>query len=106
MQRQIVWTVLTGMNGLGTYYERNTSTNNLIHHFAYYNGSGYGDTFANLGTAPTYLTPGVRYYSFDGNYFYSSITSMLDDYRNGKYTSSVNANSPHYAIIYIYLVTL
>ncbi len=95
-------TVLTGMNGLGTYYERNTSTNNLIHHFAYYNGSGYGDTFANLGTAPTYLTPGVRYYSFDGNYFYSSITSMLDDYRNGKYTSSVNANSPHYAY-YLYL---
>ena len=95
-------TVLTGMNGLGTYYERNTSTNNLIHHFAYYNGSGYGDTFSNLGTAPTYLTPGVRYYSFDGNYFYSSITSMLDDYRAGIYSSSVNANSPHYAY-YLYL---
>ena len=95
-------TVLTGSNGLGTYYERNTSTNNLIHHFTYYNGSGYGDTFSNLGTAPTYLTPGVRYYSFDGNYFYSSLTTMLDDYRNGKYASSVNANSPHYAY-YLYL---
>ena len=94
--------VLTGTNGLGTYYERNTGTNNLIHHFTYYNGSGYGDTFTNLGTAPTYLTPGVRYYSFDGNYFYASITKMLDDYRNGKYTSSVNANSPHYAY-YLYL---
>ncbi len=95
-------TVLTGMNGLGTYYERNTSTNNLIHHFTYYNGSGYGDTFSNLGTAPTYLTPGVRYYSFDGNYFYSSITTMLDDYRAGKYSSSVNSSSPHYAY-YLYL---
>ena len=95
-------TVLTGMNGLGTYYERNTSTNNLIHHFTYYNGSGYGDTFSNLGTAPTYLTPGVRYYSFDGNYFYSSITTMLDDYRSGKYSSSVNSSSPHYAY-YLYL---
>ncbi len=94
--------VLTGTNGLGTYYERNTSTNNLIHHFTYYNGSGYGDTFSNLGTAPTYLTPGVRYYSFDGNYFYSSIETMLNDYRNGKYTSSVNANNPHYAY-YLYL---
>ena len=95
-------TVLTGSNGLGTYYERNTSTNNLIHHFTYYNGSGYGDTFTNLGTAPTYLTPGVRYYSFDGNYFYASLTTMLDDYRSGKYTSSVNPNSPHYAY-YLYL---
>ena len=95
-------TVLTGMNGLGTYYERNTSTNNLIHHFTYYNGSGYGDTFSNLGTAPTYLTPGVRYYSFDGNYFYSSLTTMLDDYRAGKYSFSVNASSPHYAY-YLYL---
>ncbi len=94
--------VLTGTNGLGTYYERNTGTNNLIHHFTYYNGSGYGDTFTNLGTAPTYLTPGVRYYSFDGNYFYASIETMLNDYRNGKYTSSVNANSPHYAY-YLYL---
>ena len=27
---------------------------------------------------------------------------MLDDYRNGKYASSVNANSPHYAY-YLYL---
>ncbi len=97
-------TVLTGMNGLGTYYERNTSSNNLIHHFAYYNGSGYGDSYTNLGTAPTYLTPGVRYYSFDGNYFYSSLTTMLDDYRTGKYTSSVNANSPHYAY-YLYLTS-
>ena len=95
-------TVMTGMNGLGTYYERNTGTGNLIHHFTYYNGSGYGDTYTNLGVAPTYLTPGVRYYSFDGNYFYSSITAMLDDYRNSKYTSSVNYNSPHYAY-YLYL---
>ncbi len=95
-------TVMTGMNGLGTYYERNTGTDNLIHHFTYYNGSGYGDTYTNLGVAPTYLTPGVRYYSFDGNYFYSSITAMLDDYRNSKYTSSVNYNSPHYAY-YLYL---
>ena len=39
---------------------------------------------------------------FDGNYFYSSITAMLDDYRNSKYTSSVNYNSPHYAY-YLYL---
>lgn len=95
-------TVLTGTNGLGTYYINYGPTGNLIHHFTYYNGSGYGDNFTNLGTSPSYLSKDVRYYSFDGNYFYSSITSMLDDYRGGKYTGSVNYNSPYYAY-YLYL---
>ena len=95
-------TVLTGSNGLGTYYNHYGPTGNLIHHFTYYNGSGYGDTFTNLGTSPSFLTKDVRYYSFDGNYFYSSITSMLDDYREGKYSRSVNYNSPYYSY-YVYL---
>lgn len=95
-------TVLTGSNTLGTYYNHYGPTGNLIHHFTYYNGSGYGDTFTNLGTAPSFLTKDVRYYSFDGIYFYSSVTSMLDDYRAGKYSGSVNYNSPYYAY-YVYL---
>ncbi len=95
-------TVLTGSNGLGTYYNHYGPTGNLIHHFTYYNGFGYGDTFTNLGTSPSFLTKDVRYYSFDGNYFYSSITSMLDDYREGKYSRSVNYNSPYYSY-YVYL---
>ncbi len=97
-------TVLTGSNDLGTYYLRNASSGNLLHYFTYYNGSGYGSTYTNLGTAPTYLTAGVRYYSFDGNYFYSSLTTMLEDYRNGVYTNSVNYDSPHYAY-YLYLTS-
>lgn len=95
-------TVLTGSTGLGTYYNHYGPSGNLIHHFTYYNGSGYGDTFTNLGTAPSYLTKDVRYYSFDGNYFYSSVTAMLDDYRSGTYSHSVNVNSPHYSY-YLYL---
>ena len=95
-------TVLTGSTGLGTYYNHYGPSGNLIHHFTYYNGSGYGDTFTNLGTAPSYLTKDVRYYSFDGNYFYSSVTTMLDDYRSGTYSHSVNVNSPHYSY-YLYL---
>ena len=95
-------TVLTGTNGLGTYYNHYGPTGNLIHHFTYYNGSGYGDTFTNLGTAPSYLSKDVRYYSFDGNYFYADIMTMLDDYRSGVYSHSVNYNTPHYAY-YLYL---
>ena len=95
-------TELTGTNGLGTYYNHYGPTGNLIHHFTYYNGSGYGDTFTNLGTAPSYLAKDVRYYSFDGNYFYADIMAMLDDYRSGVYTHSINYDSPHYAY-YLYL---
>ena len=95
-------TVLTGTNGLGTYYNHYSPTGNLIHHFTYYNGKGYGDSFTNLGTSPSFLTKDVRYYSFDGIYFYSSVTSMLDDYRSGKYTGSVNYNNPYYSY-YVYL---
>lgn len=95
-------TVLTGTNGLGTYYNHYGPTGNLIHHFTYYNGSGYGDTFTNLGTAPSFLTKDVRYYSFDGIYFYSNLTSMLDDYRSGSYKRSINYNSPYYSY-YLYL---
>lgn len=95
-------TELTGTNGLGTYYNHYGPTGNLIHHFTYYNGSGYGDTFTNLGTAPSYLAKDVRYYSFDGNYFYADIMTMLDDYRSGVYTHSINYDSPHYAY-YLYL---
>ena len=95
-------TVLTGTNGLGTYYNHYGPTGNLIHHFTYYNGKGYGDTFTNLGTAPSFLTKDVRYYSFDGIYFYSNLTSMLDDYRSGGYKRSINYNSPYYSY-YLYL---
>ena len=98
---------------LGTYYKNYGPTGNLIHHFTYYNGSGYGDNFSNLGTAPSYLTPDVKYYSFDGNYFYSSLIDMLDDYRSfwyegsvsvGSYNKSVNKDNPFYAY-YMYLTS-
>ena len=92
----------SGSTELGTYYNHYGPTGNLIHHFTYYTGSGYGDTFTNLGTAPSFLAKNVRYYSFDGNYFYSSLATMLDDYRTGKYNNSVNYNNPYYAY-YVYL---
>ena len=100
-----------GDSSLNTYYEKNKDSGNLIHHFTYYAGTGYGNSFTNLGKAPDYLTPGVKYYSFDGNYFYSTLTDMLDDYRNfsyngnvtvGDYNRSINKDNPFYAY-FLYL---
>lgn len=87
---------------LNTYYLNYSPTGNLIHHFEIYSGVNYTDNFTNLGTSPSYLNQDVRYYSYDGNYFYSNITSMLNDYREGNYNNSINKNNPYYSY-YMYL---
>ncbi len=91
-------------SSLGTYYKHYGPSGNLIHHFTTYGGVSYNDSFTNLGTAPSYMKKDVWYYSFDGNYFYNNLTSMLDDYRSGSYSRSINPNNPHYAY-YLYLTS-
>ncbi len=96
------WLVETTGNGLNTYYYR-YSTGNLLHRYAYHNGTSYTDSFTNLGPTPSYLQEDVRYYSFDGGiYLYTSLTSMLDDYKNNTNTHSLNVNNPNYPY-YLYL---
>ena len=97
------WVTVYNSN-LSTYYNHYGPTGNLIHHFTVYSGGKYTDSFTNLGKAPSFLTKDVYYYSFDGNYFYSNVTSMLDDYRAGVYSNSVNSNNPHYSY-YLYLTS-
>ena len=80
-----------------TYYNPYTS-GNLIHYYK----SLWGQYFTNLGPKPSYLDIGTRYYSFDGNYFYTSLTKMLDDYRLGTYKNALNYEEPFYAY-YLYL---
>ena len=97
------WVTVYNSN-LSTYYNHYGPTGNLIHHFTVYSGGKYTDSFTNLGKAPSYLTKDAHYFSFDGNYFYNSVTSMLDDYRAGIYSNSVNSNNPHYSY-YLYLTS-
>ena len=37
----------------------------------------------NNGPAPSYLTEGTKYYSYDGHYFYTDYAVMSADYQNG-----------------------
>lgn len=89
-------------SSLGTYYLNYGPSGNLIHHFEVYSGVKYNDSFTNLGTSPSFLNKDVRYYSFDGNYFYSNVLDMISDYREGSYNRSVNSNNPYYSY-YLYL---
>lgn len=48
------------------------------------------------GKAPSYLKSGTTYYSYDGHYFYTSYSTMLNDYTKGVRTNSVNKSNPYY----------
>lgn len=56
---------------------------------------GYRTTLDN-GAAPSYLKSGVKYYSYDGHYFYESYATMIADYQSGVRSNSVNPNNPYY----------
>lgn len=69
----------------------------LIHYFSYYSGANkISMSSTRVGYKPSYLSNGVKYYSYDGHYFYQSFTDMIEDYRNGNYNQAINKNSPYY----------
>ncbi len=56
---------------------------------------GYRSRLDN-GEAPSYLTSGQKYYSYDGHYFYEDYATMISDYQNNTRSNSVNPNQPYY----------
>lgn len=75
------------------YYEVNDSE--IIHYFpinVYGANSRYGLT---LDKKPIMLNQGI-YYSYDGNYFYTDMKTLLNDYRNNNYNNAVNKDKPYY----------
>lgn len=60
------------------------------------NASGNQGTYNFVGDAPSYLTKGVEYYSYDGHYFYTDYSVMIADYKNNIRVNSVNKNNPYY----------
>ena len=81
-----------------------TVKNGELLHFLSYNLVGTTGVNLLLGKAPSYLKEGVKYLSYDGNYFYeydsSNLANKLDilinDYKAGVRNSSVNNGNPHY----------
>lgn len=75
------------------YYK--VTENSLIH---YYPGNVYGTKSTSsltIDKKPEMLSIGT-YYSYDGNYFYTSMKALLQDYKNGNYEQAVNKNNPYY----------
>lgn len=68
----------------------------LLHHIVQdMTTPGYA-TSLNNGPAPSYLEPGVTYYSYDGHYFYRDYGVMVSDYRKDERSQSVNPEEPYY----------
>ncbi|MDF9825848.1 GBS Bsp-like repeat-containing protein, partial [Breznakia sp. PM6-1] len=57
-----------------------------------------------IGVAPSYLSTGTKYYSYDGHYFYTTLQQMINDYKGNIYANSVNPNNVYYSY-YQYLNT-
>lgn len=74
----------------------------VIKHFfpsnLFNSGSLYSIT---LGPKPVDIADGT-YYSYDGNYFYTDLKLMLDDYKKGVFDNSINKDKPYYNY-YMYL---
>lgn len=67
--------------------------------FYHYYYSGDGDlNSTQVGYTPSYLSDGIKYYSYDGHYFYKDYKTMINDYKAGYdyYSHAINANNPYY----------
>ena len=68
----------------------------LIHNYTYYSGDSLALASTRVGYKQDYLTTGVKYYSYDGHYFYDDFAKMISDYRNDVNSQAVNTGTPYY----------
>ncbi|MEG0366086.1 MAG: glucosaminidase domain-containing protein [Coprobacillus sp.] len=76
------------------------SKSGKLYHYYYSGAYGVETNLSStqVGYTPSGLSDDVKYYSYDGHYFYTDYTTMISDYRSGLdyYGKSVNAYSPFY----------
>lgn len=84
-----------------------TVTNGELVHFISYDLVGKTGFSRVLGKAPSILKEGVRYLSYDGQYFYKydhnsqdsiskTLNTLIGDYRNNTRKNSINNGNPYY----------
>lgn len=71
-------------------------TNEDIEHHLFKNVyDDTGEVIYKIDRKPTMLSTGT-YYSYDGNYFYQDLKTMIKDYRNNTFENSMNREEPYY----------
>lgn len=83
-----------------SYYQ--VSNGELVHYISSNVTSlGAGNTLK-IGPAPSFLKPKVKYYSYDGIYFYQNLDQLLSDAKSNCHDKAVNSSKPYYNY-YLYL---
>ncbi len=89
------------LNLVGTtgYYQ--VTNDSLIHYYGKNITTNYTSYGRALDKKPSMLNEG-KYYSYDGNYFYNDLRSLIIDTVNNNHNNSVNKDNPYYNY-YMYL---
>ena len=78
-----------------SYYE---NVNGEVHHWISQDiTTANKGSIRKLGPAPSFMKPGVKYYSYDGNYFYTDLNTLISDAKAGHKNNSVNPTEMFYA---------
>ncbi|CEI73319.1 cell wall-binding repeat-containing protein [Romboutsia hominis] len=76
-----------------SYYK---NVNGRLSHYISSNVQGNTGTYRTIGQAPSFMKNEVKYYSYDGNYFYDDINKLISDAKENNHNNAVNTNEPYY----------
>ncbi len=86
-------------------YDEFIKNNPVINRYKTVNGRLYHEITTNnksvastqiVGYLPEFMQNDTRYYSYDGNYFYTDYKTMVNDYIVGNYNHAINKSEPYY----------
>ena len=76
-----------------SYYQ---NENGQLIHYISANVEGNTGSKRSIGRAPSFMNSGVKYYSYDGNYFYTDIEKLISDAKSNNHNNAVNSNNIFY----------
>ena len=72
------------------------SNNELVHAISSDITSTPKYSYQTLGPAPSFMNQNTKYYSYDGNYFYTDINILMSDAKLDNHNNAINSNNPYY----------
>ena len=72
------------------------SNNELVHAISSDITSTPKYSYQILGPAPSFMKQNTKYYSYDGNYFYTDINILMSDAKLDNHNNAINSNNPYY----------
>ena len=77
-------------------YYKKTSAGSLQHYISYDVETTNAGNVKTVGVAPNFMDVNKKYYSYDGNYFYTNINTLISDMKNNTTANAINKNNPYY----------